>query len=135
MYFTSYKGAVLTDSTQQDGKAEYEHGGSISDNVIPYIPRSDTNNNCMTEKSSASDAACVALQSTGTAVTEEPNRTVEKVPSVPTTLSSLAPQITGLPATSLQKGGAKKQSLLAEEHEVQSVQVSKCKYVKCKTHS
>lgn len=125
---------VPIDSTQREGrKAEYdEHEGSISDNVLRNIPRGDTNNNYMAEKTSSSDTACVASQSAGTTVTGEPNQSVDKVPSVPIASSSSMPQIhvqtVGLPPISLQKGGAKKQSLSTEGQNAQSVQVSKCKY-------
>lgn len=111
---------VPIDSTQQEGKkAEHEHEG---------FPRSDTNNNYMAEKTSSSYTASVAPQSAGTTATEEPNQSVEKVPSVPIASSSSMPQIAGLPPISLQKGGAKKQSLSTEGQNAQSVQVSKCKY-------
>ncbi len=127
IYF--YKGLVPIYSTQQEGKkAEYEHEGSVSDTVSKNLPRGDTNNNHMAKKTSSSDTASVASQSSGTTVTEEPNQSVEKVPSVPIDSSSSMPQIAGSPPISLQKGGDRKQSLSTEGQKAQSMQVSKCKY-------
>ena len=124
--FSFYKGAVSIGSTQRDDRnAEYENMGPISDNVLRSIPSNDTNNNYMAEKTSISDTASVASQSVGTAVTEKPNQSVEKVSSVAS--SSSMPQTAGLPAISNQKGKAKSQSLSPEGQNVQSVQVSKCK--------
>ncbi|XP_078367189.1 sterile alpha motif domain-containing protein 9-like isoform X1 [Oculina patagonica] len=112
------KGVVPIDSTQQEGKkAEHEHEG---------FPRSDANNSYMAEKTSSSDSASVSSQSAGTTVTEEPDQSVEKVPPVPIASSSSIPQIAGMPPITLQKGGAKKQSLSTEGQNAQSVQVSKC---------
>lgn len=126
--FSFYKGAVSISSTQRDDRnAEYEDMGPISDNVLRSIPRNDTNNNYMAEKTSISDTASVASQSVGTAVTEEPNQSVEKVSSVVVASSFSMPQTAGLPPISNQKGEAKSQSLSPEGQNVQSVQVSKCK--------